>query len=190
MGAGIGSALEELPPDSPGASAQSHGLEAGDWHRAAERVGAYLASMGVREPREAESLREQVKQRVEARATKVPLEDPVEAAIEETLTLLDRWLAAELEVDGDANTVAAARAAVLGGAVPGWTARWAGLSGRSLAAEIRALCIPAVPESAPLTMEPNPIDLFLHRLARRISDGLRRLLGVASPPGTPTGRGR
>jgi hypothetical protein len=138
--------------------------------------------MGIREPPEVAVLVEQVRRQVEDRAAAAPLEDPVEVAIEETHALLDRWLVSELGLEGDANALFAARAAVLGGGVPGWSARWAGLAGRSLAPEIRALSIGAVPEPAPLTMEPNPIDLFLHRLARLFSAGLRRLLGLRPDP--------
>ena len=182
MGAGIGPVLADRPAAGTAASTEAAGVALVDWSRAAERVAVYLAAMGVRQPGECEALREQVRLRVEARATAAPLEDPVEAAIEETHALLDLWLARELELEGDANALFAARAAVLGGGVPGWTTRWAGLSGRSLAPEIRALSIAAVPEPAPLTMDPNPIDLFLHRLARRLTAGLRRLLGRASEP--------
>jgi hypothetical protein len=106
----------------------------------------------------------------------------VEAAIEETHGLLDLWLVAEFGLEGDANALCAARAAILGGGVPGWSARWAGLSEQSLAAEIRTLCIAAVPEPAPLTMDPNPIDLFLYRLGCRLAAGFNRLLCRPASP--------
>lgn len=188
MGAGVASALVEaqiLPGVAPG---QGQGLEASDWERAAQRVIAYLGAMGIREPREQALLREQVRLRVEARAVAVPLEDPVEAAIEETHALLDLWIASELGLEGDADTVFAARAAVLGGGVPGWSARWAGLAERSLANEIRALCVAPVPEPAPLTMEPNSIDLFMHRMTGRIAAILRCVLGRSAGP-SPRTRG-
>jgi hypothetical protein len=107
----------------------------------------------------------------------------MEAAIEEAHALLDQWLAAELGLEGEADALCAARAAVLGGGVPGWSARWAGLSDASLAAEIRALAVAAVPEPAPLVMEPNPIDLFLHRLGCRLASRFNRLLCRAGSPG-------
>lgn len=174
MGAGVGSAPVEVEPDP--SSTQALPLDPADWQRAAGRVAVYLAAMGVHEDAEVDRIGEQVHLRVEARAAAGPLEDPVEVAIEEAHGLLDRWLAAELGLEGDANALCAARAAVLGGGVPGWSARWAGLSEQSLAPRIRALCIAAVPEPAPLTMEPNPIDLFLHRLGCRLATGFNRLL--------------
>ena len=177
MGPGVGSPLVEtqLPPGT--APGQGQGLEATDWERAADRVTAYLRAMGVREPGELEQLCEQVRQRLAVRAIAAPLEDPIEAAIEETHALLDLWIVSELGLEGDADTLFAARAAVLGGGVPGWSARWAGLSGRSLAPEIRALCVAPVPEPAPLTMEPNTIDLFLHRMTGRLAGIVRCVLG-------------
>lgn len=182
MGAGIGPARVETALDAATVPTHPIGLDPSDWSRAGERVTAYLVAMGVREPPEIAVLVERVRRQVETRAAAAPLEDPVEVAIEETHALLDRWLVSELGLEGDTNALFAARAAVLGGGLAGWSARWAGLAGRSLAPEIRALSIGAVPEPAPLTMEPNPIDLFLHRLTRRFSTALKRLLGLAPGP--------
>lgn len=179
MGEGVGAAAVGTPPEAAAQPAQPPGLDPEDWRRAGERVTAYLMAMGVREPLEIAVLGAQVRLQVETRAAAAPLEDPVEVAIEETHALLDRWLVSELGLEGDANALYVARAAVLGGGVPGWSARWAGLADRSLATQIRALSIRAVPELAPLTMEPNPIDLFLHRLTRRVLAGFRRLFRVA-----------
>ena len=177
MGAGIGTALAEVAaPGAVSAPGPAPVLDPAAWLKAASRVGDYLAAMGVGHPQEVERLREAVRARLESRLATTPPEDPVESAIEETHALLDLWLATELGLEGDVNTLCAARAAVLGGGLPGWGARWAGLSERSLAPEIRALCIAAVPEPAPLTMEPNPVDLFLHRLAGRLASGFNRLL--------------
>ncbi|MGE5154604.1 MAG: hypothetical protein ACM3ST_11360 [Bdellovibrio bacteriovorus] len=159
-------------------------LDPADWQRAARRLDLYLRALGVREPAEAERLREQVRLRVEARSVAAPLEDPVEAAIEETHALLDQWLATELGLEGDANGLCAARAAVLGGGLPGWSARWAGLSDASVADAIRANVITAVPDPASLAMEPNPIDLFLHRLGCRLASRFNRLLCRAGNAGT------
>jgi len=188
MGAGVAPPLDETPVPPGVAPGQGQGLEASDWERAAARVFAYLGAMGVREPKELELLREQIRPRVEARALAAPLEDPIEAAIEETHALLDLWIVSELGLEGDADTLFAARAGVLGGGLPGWSARWAGLSGCSLAPEIRALCVPPVPEPAPLTMEPNPIDLFLHRLTGRLAAIVRCVLGRPAGP-NPAARG-
>lgn len=188
MGAGVGPPLVETPLPPGVAPGQGQGLEPSDWERAAERVVAYLGAMGVRESKELELLREQIRPRVEVRALAAPLEDPIEAAIEETHALLDRWIVSELGLEGDADTLFAARAAVLGGGVPGWSARWAGLSGRSLAPEIRALCVAPVPEPAPLTMEPNPIDLLMHRMTGRLAAIVRCVLGRSAGP-SPAARG-
>jgi len=182
MGPGVGSDVVGTSPTAVTSASQGCGLEAGHWRRAAGRVAAYLAALGVQEPREVELLWGKVRLRVEARAAVVPLENPVEAAIEETHGLLDLWIASELGLEGDANTLCAARAVVLGGGVPGWSARWAGLSEHSLAPEIRALCVNAVPEPAPLTMEPNPIDLFMHRLGARLAAMIRCILGRPGDP--------
>ncbi len=154
--------------------ARSRSLEPGDWQRALPRVVAYLAAMGVTATWEVERLCERVRLRAETRAAAAPLEDPVEAAIEETDALFDQWLSSELGLAGDANTLFAARATVLGGVVPGWSARWAGISGDSLASAIRAAMVSPLPESAPLPMEPATIDLFGHRLARRIARWLKQ----------------
>jgi hypothetical protein len=167
MGTGVGAVLPVDEVHQPAAAGSVPHVEPGDWQRAADRITDYLRAMGVREPQEIELLKERVRRRVEARAS-APLEDPVEVAVEETHALLDLWLVAELGDEADHDALYAARAAVLGGGVPGWSARWAGLSGCSLAADIRALSIRAVPQSSPLTMEPNAIDLFLHRLVVRV----------------------
>ena len=139
----------------------------------------YLQAMGVGEPLEVAALTAQVIERLRARAAKAPLENPVEAAVDETYALLDDWLAGELGIGGDLNALFTARAAVLGGGVPGWTSRWAGLSGTNLADAIRAASIAPVPEFAPLTMEPGTIHLCCHRLLPAILAGLRRLV---APP--------
>lgn len=158
-----------------------------DWQRAAPRVAAYLQAMGILDPGELARLCERVRVAAVARAAAAPLEDPVGAAIEETLALLDRWLAAELGTTGDADALCAARAAVLGGAVPGWGARWAGTGAESLAPAIRAAMLAPVPPPAPLPMEPSAIELPVRRLLRRIA-ALKRLLVGRSAPGLLGGR--
>jgi hypothetical protein len=149
--------------------------DSSDWQPTARRVVDYLTALGVRERLEIERLSEQVRRRVETRATTTPLEDSVEAAIEETHALLDEWLIAELGIDGDANALTAARAAVLGGDIPGWSARWAGLAGDSLAPAIRAIHLVAVPEFAPLAMQSSTIDLCCQRMRRQIAAAICRL---------------
>lgn len=177
MGARIGIALVQPDGEALYTAPAVHGLDDSEWRRAEPRVLDYLKALGVVDPAEIERLRERVRLRAEARALATPLEDPVEAAIEEAHALLNEWLAAELEIEADANTLFAARAAVLGGGVPGWTARWAGLAHESLAPAIRAACIAPVPERAPLVMEPSQIHLCCHRLRARLARGLGWLLG-------------
>ncbi len=141
----------------------------------AQRAIEYLTALGVRDRLEIERLCEQIRLRVTTREATAPLEHPLEAVIEETHALLDEWLIEELGIEDDANTLAAARAAVLGGGIPGWSARWAGLAGDSPAPAIRALRLAAVPDAAPLIMEASTIDLCCHRLGRRIADAICRL---------------
>lgn len=174
-------------PDARSTGPSVVGLNPADWPRAARRVEEYLRAMGVGDPQEIERLLDQVHQRAEARAAAAPLEDPVEAAIEETHALLDRWLIAELGIEGDADRLCAARAAVLNGAIPGWSARWAGFAGESLAPAILAAHLPATPEPAPLTMEPNRIDLLFHRLGPRLLAAVCRVLCRSSLGGGSPG---
>jgi len=154
----------------------------GDWTpAAAAHTDDYLRALGVDDPTERTLLSERVRQRTLARAAVVPFDEPLEAAIEDTLFLLDEWLAAELDAAGVGEAardlVPAARAAVLAGAVPGWSARWAGVTHLPLGAALHVACLAAVPPPAPLVMEPNPIRLCCHQLRARI--------GAALPTGAP-----
>lgn len=187
MGSGI--KRRSLSDEDRAPATAGLGLDPADWQRALPRVAAYLEAMGVTVPWEVERLCERVRTRVESRAATVPLEDPLEAAIEETDALLDRWLAAEVGVVGDNTALYVARAAVLGGAVPGWSAAWAGISEGSVAGAIRAAMVSPVPEPNPLPMEPSVIDLFGHRSVRRLRRWLRRILMPSGAgPVAPGGR--
>lgn len=146
------------------------------WGKVAGRVTDYLRALGVQDPLHLERLMQRIRQRFEARASLAKLEDPVEAGVEEAYALLDEWLCTELGIEGDRDTLFRARAAVLGGAVPNWVARFAEVSGESLAAPIRAVSVQSIPEYAPLSMEPNTIELFWHRLGRIVATVLRRLI--------------
>lgn len=187
MGEGVGQRDQKIDEAALGTGPAILGLAASDWPRVAVRVDEYLGAMGITAPPEVEVLRERVRRRAEGRAAATPLEDPIEAAIEEVGALFDRWLAAELGDEADADTLCAARAAVLGGAVPGWGSRWAGLASESLAAAIRAAIRVPVPERAPLAMEPSRIDLCCYRLRRLLAvmrDRLfRRMAGHAASAG-------
>lgn len=150
-----------------------------DWSLITQRLAAYLNALGVTNATEIAQLSEQVQRRVTARAAVTMLEDAIEAAIEETLVLLDDWLLAELGSDSDANTLAAARAAVLGGEVPGWTARWVSTTAAEradpgFAAVLRGCHLVAVPPLAPLAMHTSTIDLCCQRSRRRISGAICR----------------
>ena len=192
MGEGIDLAISEGEPyegfhglPSPPASSFGPADRAG----VADRVSRYLHSMGVRDPVEIARLSASVRDRLESRAALAPLEDPLESAIEETIASLDQWLVSELGgVEADLGVLPAARAAVLSGAIPGWSARWAGLAERSLADEIRTRCLAPVPGPAPLVMEPSTIELCCHRLGCRIVDALGRLLCRPQPRGQGGGR--
>lgn len=173
MGSGVSDRLDVLDEPAPAAWSTTE-----DRAPVEQRVRLYLNALGVQDSQETEVLVRRVIERVEFRATLGQLGEPLEVAIEETHRLLDRWLVAELGLESDPDQISAARAAVLGGHVPGWTRRWASLSEDSLADSIRALRFLAVPDRAPLTMEPNPIRLCCHRLVRRLAARVLRWLGI------------
>ena len=173
MGSGVNDRLDVLDVPAPAAWSTTE-----DRALVERRVRLYLHALGVPDPSEAEVLVQQVIERVEFRATLGQLGEPLEVAIEETHRLLDQWLVAELGLESDPDQISAARAAVLGGHVPGWTRRWAGLSEESLADSIRAVRFQAVPERAPLTMEPSLIRLCCHHMLRRLLARIGRLLGL------------
>lgn len=171
MGAGVKAALDVIEAVNP-----SDAYGPIDWALVEHRVRRYLRALGVRSGEEFAVLVPQVLKRVEFRAALGQIGEPLEAAIEETHLLLDQWLVTELGLDGDADALSAARAAVLGGDVAGWTARWAGLSSTSLALEIRAGRVASVPPLAPLEMAPSSIQLCCHRTFLRLLARLGRLL--------------
>lgn len=181
MGSGVSDRLDELDAPAPDAWSTPE-----DQAAVEQRVRRYLNALGVQDPHETDVLARRVIERVEFRAKLGQLGEPLETAIEEAHQLLDRWLIAELGPESDPDQISAARAAVLGGHVPGWTRRWAGLSVVSPAESIRARRFQAVPERAPLTMEPNPIRLCCHHLLRRLLVGIgRRLLIWGQHPSAP-----
>jgi hypothetical protein len=147
------------------------------WEQAAERVALYLGALGITDPLQRERVIARVRQRWEVRVNAAPQEDRVETAIEETSALVDAWLVTELGIEDDHDALYRARAALLSGTVPNWQARFAGISGDSLATRIRAAVVQAVPEPAPLTMEPNTIELCCARIRRRIVAAFRILIG-------------
>ncbi|MEY6430815.1 hypothetical protein ABC977_00150 [Thioalkalicoccus limnaeus] len=153
------------------------GGEPSDWDLVAGRVTEYLRALGVSSARELQSLSEQVRHRLQTRLAAAEVEDPLVVAIEEVWGLLDDWLDRELGLAGDRDSLHATRATVLGGAVPNWTARFAGFTEGDLGGAIRAATVMAVPEPAALDMEPSPILLCCYGVRQRIAARLRRLVG-------------
>ncbi|WP_245232401.1 hypothetical protein [Thiorhodococcus minor] len=182
MGEGIA-----RPIGAVGIGAPIRSLPAFDRRAVEERAGRYLHALGVQRDAEAGVLLQRVVKRVELRAALGQLGDPFEAAVEEVHSLLDQWLVSELGLERDPDAFSAARAAVLGGDVPGWTSRWAGLSNEPLAERIRAERVLAVPERAPLRMEPTRIELCCYRLGRRLLLRIARWLGWRGRHATPAG---
>lgn len=171
MGAGVTAHAADLPdwaptpPPLPVEEAGDPGTGSrGSLTEAETRVTEYLRALGVSGALELDLLRARVGSRVQARAAEAELEDPVEVAIEEAHALLLEWLGDELGIHGDTNALLSARAAVLGGAVPGWTQRWACVSGESVAPAILAGGLSAIPEPSPLAMNPQVIELCCHGL--------------------------
>lgn len=178
MESGIAAATLAMGQIADAAPVDESGQSAAPWEQVAGRVADYLRALGVTDPLHLERLGLRIRERFEARVGRAKLEDPVEAAIEVTYALLDRWLSAELGIVGDRDALFTARAAVLSGAVPGWAARFAGVSEESCAAAIHAAGVQPRPPDAPLTMVPNTIELFWRRVGRAIAAGLRRLIGL------------
>ncbi|HYN77060.1 MAG TPA: hypothetical protein VES73_04620, partial [Lamprocystis sp. (in: g-proteobacteria)] len=130
------------------------------WERVEQRLTRYLRALGIQDPLQFERVIARIRQRWDLRVNAAPLEDRIEAGIEEACAQLDAWLVAELGIEGDRSALFSARAAVLSGAVPNWGARFAGISGESIAAQIRAASVQPLPEPASLAMEPSTIDLL------------------------------
>ncbi|MGQ9659113.1 MAG: hypothetical protein ACUVQI_03060 [Thermochromatium sp.] len=172
MGSGLDDRLDLL--DAPVPAAWS---TAEDRALVEQRVRCYLQALGVQDGHEIDLLVRRVIERVEYQSRLGQLGEPLEVAIEETHRLLDRWLVAELGLDSDPDRLSEARAAVLSGQIPGWSRRWAGLSMDSLAEPIRSVRLQAVPERAPLAMEPASIRLCCHGWIRALLARIGRWLG-------------
>jgi hypothetical protein len=148
---------------------------AADWQDAEPRVTHYLRALGVRDARDMDRLLPAIRARFEHQVATTLVADAIETGIDETLALLDEWLSSELGPDVTEATRRAARAAVLGGGVHGWTGYWSGRKPGPLGQRIRACSLWAVPDPAPLSMPTQTIHPCCYRLIRRIAKLLLRL---------------
>ena len=83
------------------------------------RLSAYWRALGVTDPDQVTALSEQAIRRV-PELPELPGIDPVGRAIVAANDLLDDWLAQALELPRPSAALAAARAALLSGAIPDW----------------------------------------------------------------------
>ncbi len=83
------------------------------------RLSAYWRALGVTDPDQVTALSEQALRRV-PELPELPGIDPVGRAIVAANDLLDDWLAQALELPRPSTALAAARAALLSGAIPDW----------------------------------------------------------------------
>jgi hypothetical protein len=146
-----------------------------DWEDAAPRVIRYLRALGVRDSRDLDLLLAKIRGRFEQRVATTLVANAIETCIDETSALLDDWLSAELGPDVTESARRSARAAVLSGAVHGWTGFWSGRKPGPLGQRIRACSLTPVPDPAPLSMDPQVIHPCCYRLVQRIAKALRVL---------------
>jgi hypothetical protein len=125
-------------------------------------VTAYWRALGVTDAEQLTALTRRVMQRVDALEAETAVIDLAIFSIEETLAMLDEWLASVLEFDHKplAQELAMARVALLSGATPDWPAALLSVDQRALVAALPGALTPAVPAPAGLPMEPQRIDLF------------------------------
>jgi hypothetical protein len=132
------------------------------WGEVTNRVTAYWRALGVTDAEQLTALTRRVMQRVDALEAETAVIDLAIFSIEETLAMLDEWLASVLEFDHKplAQELAMARVALLSGATPDWAAALLSVDQRALVAALPGALTPAVPAPAGLPMEPQRIDLF------------------------------
>lgn len=181
--AGSASGADPLEQDAGADAAATMPVAASraDWESAAPRVMQYLRAIGVRDPHHLVRLSARVRARFERRVATSLVADATEVGIEETVTLLDEWLAVELGPDASESMIRMARAAVLGGSVKGWIGTWSGDDpepagqpvGQPIGERILASCLAPVPDAAPLSMVKQRIDPCCRRLMRRLTKLLR-----------------
>ncbi|HQC71159.1 MAG TPA: hypothetical protein PLE42_00390 [Candidatus Competibacteraceae bacterium] len=141
-----------------------------------DRLGAYWEALGVSDTTQASQLAARTLQRLHNRPG-APGLSLLEQAIAAAGALLDDWLMAELALQRRGTALAAARAALLSGAVPAdWPAALLAGSGMpaALREALRAAQAVPVPAARPAVMPTQRISLFsllgpLRRLARPTS---------------------
>jgi uncharacterized protein (DUF2236 family) len=125
------------------------------------RLDAYWRALGVRDPTQIAALSEQALRRAAESPEPAGL-DSLARALAAASELLDDWLARTLDLPRPSRELAAARAALLSGAVPDWpTALFAppGEADTLLDALRRAVAEPTPPPT-PGAMPAQRIDLF------------------------------
>ncbi len=144
------------------------------------RLGAYWRALGVTDPDQVAALSEQALRRV---PDPPEFPDLLTGALAAARDLLDDWLAQTLDLPRRSRALAAARAALLSGAVPDWPAVLFAPPGaaRDVTDALRAVLAEPTPAPAPGAMPVQRIELF--SLLDPLGRWRRR--GVSSPSGMP-----
>ena len=126
-----------------------------------DRLGAYWRALGVTEPDQVMALSEQALRRT-AELPEPPGLEPVARALIAAGELLDDWLARALELPRPSRELAAARAALLSGAVPDWPAALFAPPGEAepLLDTLREAIAESTPPLASGAMPAQRIELF------------------------------
>lgn len=147
----VSAAVSYLPP--PPVALSSEWLFA--------RLSAYWQALGVSDPDQITALSEQALRRL-PELPEIPGVDLVGRAIIAASDLLDDWLAQALELSRPSPALAAARAALLSGAVPDWPAALFAPPGENsiLRDMLWAAIAEPTPAPHPGVMPAQRIDLF------------------------------
>lgn len=139
------------------------------------RLGAYWQILGVTDPAQIAALSEQALRRA-AELPETPGLDPLAQVLLAAGELLDDWLARALDLPRTAQSLAAARAALLCGQLPDWPKTLFAPPGEaeSLLDTLQEAIAEPTPAPLPATMPAQRIELFsllgpLHRLQRGTS---------------------
>ncbi|MEI2773549.1 MAG: hypothetical protein ABTR54_10670 [Candidatus Competibacter sp.] len=139
------------------------------------RLGAYWQILGVTDPAQIAALSEQALRRA-AELPETPGLDPLAQVLLAAGELLDDWLARTLNLPRTAQSLAAARAALLCGRLPDWPKTLFAPPGEaeSLLDTLQEAIAEPTPAPLPATMPAQRIELFsllgpLHRLQRGTS---------------------